>query len=486
MIEADEIEAQADRLGVHEAHVERDYVFGWLLKAFFENDHLARLLIFKGGNCMRKAYYPETRYSSDLDFSIESALDVLRLQAEINRACRVAQEACGVEFLTERNSLTHEQALDQQRQSYKGRIYFKDFYGDTENITISIRLDATEFDRPHLPPVQRSLIHPYSDAHACRADLKCMALEELIANKLKCLIQRRHSFDLYDLVYATFFDNSVEVNRGLVLRTFLRKTIFESSPGAAKEILLGLPIPLFRGAWQKHVSPIAGRIDFERAECGFRAAIDSIFEGVGISRWDFLPFFPSHLRNLVMDAGSGRKLLALTYDGRDRLVEPYALRYKRRQDGHASEYLYVWDRSEGGSGPGIKTFLQQKILNLTLTDQSFEPRFPIELSKAGEPEPDEHFGKPFSRRSRKRPRKSSTGFLRQPASSPFSSAGSRRGRGGLGFNTKRSTRSPFGPRYRVECPYCQKRFTRERLDTTLRPHKDSNGYSCSGRRGYVV
>jgi hypothetical protein len=32
-----------------------------------------------------------------------------------------------------------------------------------------------------------------------------MAIEELIANKLKCLIQRRHSFDLYDLVYATFF-----------------------------------------------------------------------------------------------------------------------------------------------------------------------------------------------------------------------------------------------------------------------------------------
>src|SRR5688500_15116155 len=32
MIDCEEIEAQAERLGIHTAHVERDYVFGWLLK----------------------------------------------------------------------------------------------------------------------------------------------------------------------------------------------------------------------------------------------------------------------------------------------------------------------------------------------------------------------------------------------------------------------------------------------------------------------
>ena len=92
-----------------------------------------------------------------------------------------------------------------------------------------MRLDMTEYDRVYLPTVTRGLIHPYSDKADCAIDLRCMALEELIANKLKCLIQRRHSFDLYDLVYATFFDRSIEISRSQVLRTFLQKTIFEPS-----------------------------------------------------------------------------------------------------------------------------------------------------------------------------------------------------------------------------------------------------------------
>jgi predicted nucleotidyltransferase component of viral defense system len=326
MIDREEIEAQAERLGIHTAHVERDYVFGWLLKAFYENSYLSKLLVFKGGNCMRKAYYPETRYSSDLDFSIESALDLSRVKDEINRACLMARAACGVEFQTERNSLEHEHALDHQRQSYKGRVYFKDFYGDPDSITISIRVDLTEFDRIYLPTIQRPLIHLYSDSDRCQAELRCMALEELLANKMKCLIQRRHSFDLYDLVYAAFFDRSIDVNRETVLGTFLKKTIFDASPGAAKEILLGLPMPLFKGAWEKYVSPIASRIDFESAQNGFRSAIEAIFEGIRIDGWGVQAFYPSNLRNLILDAGAGRKVMALIYDdGRERLVEPYAV-----------------------------------------------------------------------------------------------------------------------------------------------------------------
>jgi predicted nucleotidyltransferase component of viral defense system len=68
MIGKAEIEAQAECIGVHHANVERDYVFGWLLKTFYDSDYLAPLLVFKGGNCMRKGYYGETRFSNDLDF----------------------------------------------------------------------------------------------------------------------------------------------------------------------------------------------------------------------------------------------------------------------------------------------------------------------------------------------------------------------------------------------------------------------------------
>lgn len=471
MIDKTEIEEKAEQIGVTPANVERDYVFGWLLKAFYENEYLAALLVFKGGNCMRKAYYPETRFSSDLDFSVETAVDVPRMQEEINKACLAAQAACGVQFETERNVLRPEEALDNKRQSFKGRIYFKDFYGNSDNITISVRLDLTEFDRLYLPTVRRPLLHLYSDASECRVDLRCMALEELLANKLKCLIQRRHSFDLYDLVYATFFERSIEVDRSLVLRTFLRKTIFEPSPSAAREILLGLPMPFFKAAWDRYVAPIASRFAFEDAEKGFRSVIDAIFHGINPHRWGVEPFFPSHYRNTILEAGAGRRVLAVIYDdGRARLVEPYALAYKRRQDGQGAEYFYVWDRTGGtSSDPGLKTFLHHKIQKLDMTEEVFEPRYPIELAKAGEKASKDYFGRDFGGRARSASR------------SGLSAWGVRTGRA-----PRVSTHRAFGATYRIECPYCRKRFTRDRPTTALNPHKNEYGRPCHGRVGYFV
>jgi predicted nucleotidyltransferase component of viral defense system len=471
MIDKAEIEGKAEQIGVSHANVERDYVFGWLLKAFYENEYLAALLVFKGGNCMRKAYYPETRFSSDLDFSVESAIDVPRMQTEINKACLAAQGACGVQFETERNVLRPELALDNERQSFKGRIYFKDFYGNSDNITISVRLDLTEFDRLYLPTVKRPLLHHYSDTSECRVDLRCMALEELLANKLKCLIQRRHSFDLYDLVYAAFFERSIEVDRGLVLRTFLRKTIFEPSPNAAREILLGLPMPFFKAAWDRYVAPISSRFTFEDAEKGFRDVIDAIFHGINAHRWGEEPFFPSQYRNTILEAGAGRRVLAVVYDdGRERLVEPYALAYKRRRDRQGAEYFYVWDQTGGtSSGPGIKTFVHHKIRKLEMTEEVFEPRYPIELAKAGEKASKDYFGKEFSEQVRSGSRKSLAAW------------GTRTGRA-----RRVSAPSAFGVTYRVECPYCRKRFTRDRPTTALNPHKNDYGGPCPGRVGYLV
>jgi predicted nucleotidyltransferase component of viral defense system len=452
-------------MGVHVANVERDYVFGWLLKAFYENDFLAPRLIFKGGNAMRKAFYPNTRFSTDLDFSLESALDLDRAQVEINRACEVAQAMSGVQFDTGKNTLKPDAFLDENRRSYKGSVYFQDFYGNAATVIIAVRVDLTEFDRIYLPTVMRPLIHGYSDAPDCRAELRCMALEELLANKLKCLIQRRHSFDLYDLVYAAFFERSIEVDRRGVLSAFLKKTIFQASPSSAKEILLGIPMPFFKAAWAKYVAPLAARFEFERAEEGFRIAVESIFEGAFPRGWSSTPFYPASLRNLIMEAGSSRRLLALTYDGREKQVEPYALTYKRRKDGHAEEYFYVWDRTGGQtSGPGQKTLVHEKVRDMRILDEQFEPRFPIELAKAGQPAEKQHFGDGIARSRTRLPRRMSTRTPPRP-------------RRALGWG---------GMTYTVQCPYCLKKFKRSTFSTALNPHKDSNGYACAGKHGYLL
>ena len=104
MIDREEIDQKADEFEINSSNVQRDYVFGWLLFAIYNNDYLKKLLILKGGNCFRKAYFPNTRFSSDLDFSTEQAIDLDKLATEIENCCSVAQAVSGIDFVTERNS----------------------------------------------------------------------------------------------------------------------------------------------------------------------------------------------------------------------------------------------------------------------------------------------------------------------------------------------------------------------------------------------
>lgn len=103
MIERDEIDAKASEFEIHTSNVQRDYVFGWLLFAIYNNAYLSNLLILKGGNCFRKAYFPNTRFSSDLDFSTQQSLDVDQVATEIAACCDVAGELSGIRFVVERD-----------------------------------------------------------------------------------------------------------------------------------------------------------------------------------------------------------------------------------------------------------------------------------------------------------------------------------------------------------------------------------------------
>jgi hypothetical protein len=277
--------------------------------------------------------------------------------------------------------------------------------------------------------VDRQLIHPYSDADACSTQIKCIKLEEALADKLKCLLQRRYCYDIFDLVYGDFLSRDIAVHRAELLNVFLRKTIFGSSPGAAHELLVNRPVDLFRGYWGKVVCPAVSRISFNDAIATLRQGVNELFAPYASGMGGALAFYPSHLRNPILEAGSDRRLLRLTYDGVRRTVEPYSLAFKRTQAGQANEYLYVWDRVGGRTtGPGTKQFFHYKIHDLEILDETFGPRFPIELAKAGD--------------------SSQAGYFTQQS-------GRRVGTGVLTRCGKRTA-----ARYIIQCPYCGKQFRR--------------------------
>jgi predicted nucleotidyltransferase component of viral defense system len=455
VITLEEIDEAALNLEISISNVERDYVFGWLITGIFQESALGQSLVLKGGNALRKGYLPFTRFSDDLDFSTGQGLDGTRLIEQLNGVCRFVEAHTGVAFALDRNAIADELQIDRDRHVYKVRLYFKDFAGQGEHITLKVLLDVTEYDRLHLPVQTRNLIHQYSDAADCAAPIRVVSLEEALADKLKCLLQRRSCFDLFDTVDAAFVADDLELDRTEVVRVFLSKTIFEPSPGAAKNLILGAPFHLLQGFWHKVVCPAQTRMTFDQAIERLRVGLEELFAPFGYGQMMERAFFPAELRNPILEAGSARKLLELRYHGVTRLVEPYALTFKRRRDGGAREYFYAYDRTGGRtSGPGIKTFVAPDISSLALTDESFEPRYEVELAKAGDAD--------------------TAGFFRGTP-----------GRRRLFTATRRSIYG-LGTRYTIECPSCGKQFKRQNYSLKLNPHKDQYGSRCYSAVGYQV
>ncbi|NOT49096.1 MAG: hypothetical protein HOP17_15255 [Acidobacteria bacterium] len=407
MISDDEIKQKAIELEVSTSNVQRDYVFGWLLSGIFHiSPTLSSSLILKGGNAFRKAYFADARYSGDLDFSVQAEIDPTLIHNELNQVCQYVNDNTGVTFAIDENRVQPKR-VDKEIRAFEARLYFRSFFGD-EHVDLKAKLDVTEFDRIFLPIQQREILHDYSDAEACVGNVACHQLEELLASKLLALIQRVHSPDLYDFIYSVFFQNALPVNRLQVLQTFLRKTIYEGSPGVARDLLLGIPFNTFKNFWEKYlVRPRASLISFDTAEEQFRNIIESLFgllsgesrgTAGGIFRPGYLSHYSSEQRNLIMEAGRTQTLLQIHYDGLSRLVEPYSLVYKVRKDGVGREYFYGYCIQGGRSGgEGIRTYTQDKMNSIQLTDQKFEARFPIELTKSESQSGPEYFGRLFGR-----------------------------------------------------------------------------------------
>jgi predicted nucleotidyltransferase component of viral defense system len=397
MIKDEEIEQKAAEFSLSPSDVEKDYIHGWVLKAISSRAALQRNFVLKGGSALRKGYLPNTRFSKDLDFSANTAVDKDELARELVEVRRIVESQTGVRFLDQ--MLIKDKGLPIPGVSaLEARLYFKGFYNE-ESVVLKTQLDITEMDKIYLPVQSRGLIHPYSDAVSCAATIRCQKIEEILASKLTTLLHRRRAADLFDLLYATVFANEYQVARLEVITTFLKKSIFEPQPDSAKGELLAVPLEEFRESWSGGVlAPLRSLFDFGYVLQNFARMIETLFAllvpavasaspfGRGGVAGSFRPsfgglsFFGGSIRSAILGAGRNREMVELVYDGYRRVVEPYKLQYYvRKSDGVGSEYFWGYDTTGGKSGPGIKQFFCHKIQSIRATGQGFTPRFPMEL-----------------------------------------------------------------------------------------------------------
>ena len=83
MIKPGEIQTIANRQQVKDTQIEKDYIITWVLYGISNNLFLRDRILFKGGTVLKKCYFPDYRFSEDLDFtSMTEELDKDKLLAE--------------------------------------------------------------------------------------------------------------------------------------------------------------------------------------------------------------------------------------------------------------------------------------------------------------------------------------------------------------------------------------------------------------------
>ena len=55
------------KINIQRDQIEKDYVISWVTYGIANNPFLKENLIFKGGTVLKKAYFPDYRFSEDLD-----------------------------------------------------------------------------------------------------------------------------------------------------------------------------------------------------------------------------------------------------------------------------------------------------------------------------------------------------------------------------------------------------------------------------------
>ncbi|MCL4473764.1 MAG: nucleotidyl transferase AbiEii/AbiGii toxin family protein [Actinobacteria bacterium] len=202
-------EAETRRLaaakGVDLMVIDLDYALGWLLAGLFSDSAIRDSWIFKGGTSLKKCWFPEYRFSEDLDFTVHGRLDVDMVQNLLKDPLEKVAQLSGIDLNA--TAPRFELVSDEYgKESLQGRLYHRSTIQRTGSPQ-AIRIDLSADEVVIFPPVSRQLMHPYSDSASLpKVAIPCYSLEEVVAEKLRAVGGQRHyaiARDIYDIHQLT-------------------------------------------------------------------------------------------------------------------------------------------------------------------------------------------------------------------------------------------------------------------------------------------
>ncbi|MCL4473907.1 MAG: nucleotidyl transferase AbiEii/AbiGii toxin family protein [Actinobacteria bacterium] len=171
--------------------IEKDYVITWILLALSDSS-LKEFLVFKGGTALKKIYFPDYRYSEDLDFTLRKEIANKELLARLDATLDALAKEQGFQF-----DIPPEK-IEERADSLTAYV---NFVGPLQARldSRSIKLDFTLTEKLIFPIEAQKIHSPFSDA--VRKKFATYSLEEILVEKLCAIIGRTEPRDIYDVNY---------------------------------------------------------------------------------------------------------------------------------------------------------------------------------------------------------------------------------------------------------------------------------------------
>lgn len=195
MIRPGEIQHIANTYRVRDRQIEKDYIITWILRGISQTPRLFNNLVFKGGTVLKKAYFPNYRFSEDLDFTL--------LDDDLSNDLILSEFDQSFVFIEEDANITLKRGVQHEHLSSKSINFHITYQGPLGGKLGSkdLKVDLTRQEVLEFDVSENTIFTEYSDLTGIAFKIKCYQLPEILIEKMVALMGRTIPRDVYDVWY---------------------------------------------------------------------------------------------------------------------------------------------------------------------------------------------------------------------------------------------------------------------------------------------
>lgn len=187
-----------DKKTIPEKSIEKDYVLSWILIGISKSK-INEIVVFKGGTALKKFYFPDYRFSEDLDFTFLENITIEKLEELLKEVYAIVLDDSNIRL-----------ALKEKEKHTNSYTFYINYSGPLgADITRGeIKIDFTIKEKIINQPIAKTLLREYDEYNDIPEEikLKVYPLEEIFIEKCLSILDksRNEPRDIYDLWYLVY------------------------------------------------------------------------------------------------------------------------------------------------------------------------------------------------------------------------------------------------------------------------------------------